>query len=117
MGWWLAPRPGRFTPGKETRYPLYRRLGGPHGRSGRVWKISPIGILFCILLFSLFTASVADPRLRPLGHWDRLIGIRAPDRLVRSESLYRLRYLGPQQMSYKMQIIPLTEELVAPDLY
>jgi hypothetical protein len=25
MGW-LAPRPGRFTPGKETRYPLYRRL-------------------------------------------------------------------------------------------
>ena len=33
--------PGRFTPGKETRYPLYRRLGGPQGRSGRVWKISP----------------------------------------------------------------------------
>jgi hypothetical protein len=23
-----------------TRYPLYRRLGGPQGRSGRVWKIS-----------------------------------------------------------------------------
>jgi hypothetical protein len=22
-------RPGRFTPGKETRYPLYRRRGGP----------------------------------------------------------------------------------------
>ena len=28
---------GRFTPGKETRYPLYRRLGG----SGRVRRISP----------------------------------------------------------------------------
>jgi hypothetical protein len=27
-------------PGK-TRYPLYRRLGGPQGRSGRVIKISP----------------------------------------------------------------------------
>ena len=27
-GWWSLPRPGRFTPGKETRYPLYRRLGG-----------------------------------------------------------------------------------------
>jgi hypothetical protein len=25
----------------KTRYPLYRRLGGPHGRSGRVRKISP----------------------------------------------------------------------------
>ena len=41
---WLTPRPGRFTPGKETRYPLYRRLGGPQGRSGRVRNISsPIG--------------------------------------------------------------------------
>jgi hypothetical protein len=29
-----------LTPGK-TRYPLYRRLGGPHGRSGQVCKISP----------------------------------------------------------------------------
>ena len=40
-GGWLTPRPGRFTHGKETRYPLYRRLGGPQCRSGRVWKISP----------------------------------------------------------------------------
>jgi hypothetical protein len=28
------------TPGK-TRYPLYTRLGGPQGRSGRVRKILP----------------------------------------------------------------------------
>ena len=34
-GGWSTPRPGRFTPGKETRYPLHMRLGGPHGRSGR----------------------------------------------------------------------------------
>jgi hypothetical protein len=40
MGW-LAPRPGRFTPRKDTRYPLYRRLGGPQGRYGRLRKISP----------------------------------------------------------------------------
>ena len=40
-GGWSMPRPGRFTPGKETWYPLYRRLGGPQGRSGRVQKISP----------------------------------------------------------------------------
>ena len=38
---WSTPRPGRFTPGKETRHPLYRRLGGPQGRSGRVRNISP----------------------------------------------------------------------------
>ena len=29
-----------LLPGK-TQYPLYRRLGGPQGRSGRVRKISP----------------------------------------------------------------------------
>ena len=27
-------------PPEKTRYPLYRRLGGPHGRSGLVRKIS-----------------------------------------------------------------------------
>ena len=40
-GVWSTPHPGRFTPGKETWYPLYRRLGGPQGRCGRVRKISP----------------------------------------------------------------------------
>jgi hypothetical protein len=34
-GDWLTPRRGRFTPGKEPRYPLNRRLGGPHSRSER----------------------------------------------------------------------------------
>ena len=29
-------------PPGTTRYPLYRRLGGPQGRSGRVRKISPV---------------------------------------------------------------------------
>ena len=32
--------PAALPPGK-TRYPLYRKLGGPQGRSGRVRKISP----------------------------------------------------------------------------
>jgi hypothetical protein len=45
-GGWSAPRPGRFPPHPPpppgmTCYPLYRRLGGPQGRSGHVWKISP----------------------------------------------------------------------------
>ena len=39
-----TPRPGRFIPGNETRYPLYRRLGGPQGRSGRARKnLAPPG--------------------------------------------------------------------------
>ena len=49
-------------PPVKTRYSLYRRLGGPQGRSGLVRKISP-----------------------PTG-------IRSPDRPARGESLYRLSY-------------------------
>ena len=40
-GEWSATRPGRTLPAERTRYPLYRRLGGPQGRSGEVRKISP----------------------------------------------------------------------------
>ena len=40
-GGWSTPRPGRFAPGKETRYPLYKWLCGPQGSSGRVRKVSP----------------------------------------------------------------------------
>jgi hypothetical protein len=36
-----ASRPGHSLPlSGKTRYPLYRRLGGPQGRYGRVLKIS-----------------------------------------------------------------------------
>ena len=51
-------------PAGKTRYPFYRRLGGPQGQSGQVRKIST------------------------------LTGIRYPERPTRSESLYRLRFLG-----------------------
>jgi hypothetical protein len=37
-----TPRPGRFTPWKETRYQLYGKLGGPQSRSERVRKISSL---------------------------------------------------------------------------
>ena len=53
-------------PPEKTRYPLYRRLGEPQGRSGRVQKITPP------------------------------VGMRSPDRSAHSESLYRLSYPGPQ---------------------
>jgi len=63
-GEWTTPRPGRFTLGKEIPYPVYRRLGGSRGRSGRVRKISPPA------------------------------GLRSPDRPARSESPYQLSYPG-----------------------
>jgi hypothetical protein len=60
--------PAALHPGKSPRYPLDRRLGGPQGRSGRHGE-----------------EKILDPtgtQLRPLG------------RPARSQSLYRLRYLG-----------------------
>jgi len=43
-GEWSAARPGRtLTPGK-TRYPFYRGLGGPQGRSGRAENLAHTGI-------------------------------------------------------------------------
>jgi len=37
-----ASHPGRSLPPGKTRYPLYRRLDGPQGRSGQMRKISPL---------------------------------------------------------------------------
>jgi len=40
-GWGVSVTPRPFFTPSQTRYPLYRRLGGPHRRSGQVRKISP----------------------------------------------------------------------------
>ena len=37
-------RPSRTLPPGKTRYPFYRRLGGPQGRSGRAENLVPTGI-------------------------------------------------------------------------
>ena len=39
-----AARPDRTLPPGKTRYPFYRRLGGPQGRSGREENLVPTGI-------------------------------------------------------------------------
>jgi len=43
-GEWSAARPGRTLPPGKTRYPFYRRLGGPQCRSGRAENLVPTGI-------------------------------------------------------------------------
>ena len=43
-GEWSAARPCRTLPPGKNRYPLYRRLGGPQGRSGRGENLVPTGI-------------------------------------------------------------------------
>ena len=41
-GWVVSP--GRTLPPGKTRYPFYRRLGGPQGRSGRAENLVPTWI-------------------------------------------------------------------------
>ena len=43
-GEWSAARPGRTLPPGKNRYPFYRRLGVPQGRSGRAENLVPTGI-------------------------------------------------------------------------
>ena len=43
-GEWSAARPGRTLPPGKTRYPFYRRLSGPQGRSGRAENLVPTEI-------------------------------------------------------------------------
>jgi len=43
-GEWSAARPGSTLPPEKTRYPFYRRLGGPQSRSGRAENLVPTGI-------------------------------------------------------------------------
>jgi len=43
-GEWSAARPGRTLPPGKTRYPFYRRLGGPQGLSGRAENLVHTGI-------------------------------------------------------------------------
>ena len=75
--WGSASRPGRSLPLGKTRYPLYRRLGGPQGQSGQVRQISP-----------------------PTG-------IRSPDHPARSQSLYRMSYVahGIRRIIWRMVFV------------
>ena len=43
-GEWSAAHPGRTLPLGKTRYPLYRRLGVPQGRSGQAENLAPPGL-------------------------------------------------------------------------
>jgi len=43
-GEWSAARFGHTLPPRKTQYPIYRRLGGPQGRSGRAENLVPTGI-------------------------------------------------------------------------
>ena len=43
-GEWSSERPGRTLPPGKSRYPFYRRVGGPQSRYGRAENLVPTGI-------------------------------------------------------------------------
>ena len=43
-GEWSAARPGHTLPPGKSRYPFYRTLGEPQGRSGRAENLVPTGM-------------------------------------------------------------------------
>jgi len=91
-----ASRPGCSLPPGKTQYPLYRRLGGPQGRSGQVrkispppgfdpWTIQPIG--------SLYTDYATQPTLHTVVSSNSHTSIPSPttvgqENLVKGKCLY-----------------------------
>ena len=70
---WSAARPGCILHPRKTRYPLYRRLGGPQGRSGRAENLVATGIRSRTVqpVASHYTDWATGPTLPWLGTWKR----------------------------------------------
>ena len=58
-GEWSAARPSCTLPPGKTRYPFYRKLGGPQGRSGRAENLAPPG----------FDPRIVQPVVSRYTHW------------------------------------------------
>ena len=95
----LTPRTGRFTAGKETRYPLRRRLGEHQCWSGRVRKISPQpGFHFPTVRcpdYIIATAfNICKGKVVPLQAWSGPEGsrkLRFPDYVTRAPAAFTPR--------------------------
>ena len=73
---WPAARPGRTLPPGKTRYPFYRRLGGPQGRFGRAENLVPTGIRSRIvqLVVSRYTDWATQPTYS-LQYWSYFLQV------------------------------------------
>ena len=72
-GEWSAARPGRNLPPGKTRYPFYRRLGWPQGRSGRAENLVLTGIRSRTVhsVVSRYTDWATRPT-REKYHWEHI---------------------------------------------
>jgi len=82
-GEWSAARPRLTLPSGKTRYPLYRRLGVPQGRSGRAENFVPTEIRS--RTFQPVVSRYTDWATQPisydvLGSWNEMYSHRLEDR-------------------------------------
>jgi len=89
--------PRQLYPRNETRYPLYRKLGGPRGRSGWVQKISP--------------RQGFEPRtVRPIASyctdWATPVALRKDSRIIKSRP-FKCRMNWPFFVMFVTGIIQL----------
>jgi hypothetical protein len=102
-GWVVSSTPQpHFTPGK-TRYPLYRKLGGPQGQSGRAENLAPPG----------FDPRTVQPvaqslyRLSYLAHRGKAISMTYSECVIvtliiqRTKSMHRNKFVIFHVVSYK----------------
>ena len=79
-GEWSAARPGRTLPPGKTQYPLYRRLAGPQGRSGRAEHLASPG----------FDPRIVQPVVSRYSDWAirlNFLPYTAPNVLLNSTSI------------------------------
>jgi len=108
-GEWSTARPGRSLPPGKNWYPFHRRLGRPHGRSGRAGNLFPTGIRSRTVQLTynyILLNSYYEGKAVPLQAWSGPEGsknLRFPDFMKRHRMVVRLSILHtgrlyPQEM-------------------
>jgi hypothetical protein len=89
-GEWSASRPGRALPrGKDPRYPLYRRLGGPQSRSEHVGEEKIRTMVVQPVIWSLYGAL-----------WAPSVESMSPNNVLQKKSAVR-NFPSNQLLCYK----------------
>ena len=105
-GEWSAARPGRTLPPGMTRYPFYRRLGGPQGRSERAENLTPTGIRSRTAqpVVSRYTDWATRPRVEKCNPW--IIFTKIKNCRSRWPSGLRRRFAAARLLRLRVRIPP-----------
>jgi len=104
-GEWSAARPGRTLPLGKTRYPFYRRLSGPQGRSGRAENLVSTGIRSRTVQPVVYLAKICQQSqvANRLTNWSRVL----PEKLTGSQLVKKFStFYGTQMFVTTSQASP-----------